>query len=425
MGQTRLSLHINFILESGDFCFIGENLPGLFFTSVQFHCGDSMSSSLRDLFLLDPDVTFLNHGSFGATPRPVFEAHQQWQHRLERQPVQFLGTDIYSLLATARTRLGAFLNVAADDLAFVTNATTGVNIVARSLALQAGDEILTTDHEYGACDNAWQAACQKTGAVLVYRPIDLPVTTPDAILEHFWDGVTPRTKLIFISHITSNTALTLPVAAICARARAAGILTVIDGAHAPGQIPLDLSAIDADFYTGNLHKWVCAPKGAAFLYTRRDQQAQIEPLVVSWGWGPNPQNPSGSPYLDVLQWGGTADPSAYLTVPAALDFLDAHDWPVVRARCHELARQWLHRVCDLTGLEPPYPDGQGFYHQMALAPLPPLDDAKAFKRRFYEQHRVEIPVTEWRGRAYMRVSVQGYNTQDDIDRCIAALQAEL
>lgn len=384
-----------------------------------------MTSSLREQFILDPDVTFLNHGSFGATPRPVFEAYQAWQRRLERQPVQFLGTDIYPLLATARTRLGAFLNADPDDLAFVTNATTGVNIVARSLRLQPGDEILTTDHEYGACVNAWQAVCQKTGARLVIRPIDLPVTTPDAVVEQFWSGVTPRTRVIFISHITSVTALTLPVAAICARARSAGILTVVDGAHAPGQIPLDLAAIDADFYTGNLHKWVSAPKGAAFLYTRRDLQQVIEPLVVSWGWGPDPQNPSGSPYLDLLQWSGTSDPSAYLSVPAALDFLDAHDWSTVRVRCHGLAQQWLQRVCELTGLEPPYPDDHGFYQQMALAPLPSLDDAKAFKRRFYERQRVEIPVTEWRGRAYMRVSVQGYNTQDDIDRCIAALQTEL
>ncbi|MCO5203677.1 MAG: aminotransferase class V-fold PLP-dependent enzyme [Anaerolineae bacterium] len=384
-----------------------------------------MTISLREQFLLDPDVTFLNHGSFGATPRPVFEAYQSWQRHLERQPVQFLGTDIYPLLAAARARLGAFLNADPDDLAFVTNATTGVNIVARSLALHPGDEILTTDHEYGACVNAWQAVCQKTGAKLVVRPIDLPVSSADAIVEQFWADVTPRTKLIFISHITSVTALTLPVAAICARARAAGILTVVDGAHAPGQLALDLAAVDADFYTGNLHKWVCAPKGAAFLYTRRRLQSLIEPLVVSWGWGPNPQNPSGSPYLDVLQWSGTADPSAYLTVPAALDFLDAHDWPSVRIRCHTLAQQWLHRVCELTGSVPPYPDDAGFYQQMALAPLPPLDDAQAFKRRFYERHRVEIPVTEWRGRAYMRVSVQGYNTQDDIDRCIDALQMDL
>ncbi|MCB8923129.1 MAG: aminotransferase class V-fold PLP-dependent enzyme [Ardenticatenaceae bacterium] len=210
---------------------------------------------LKPLFLLDPDVHFLNHGSFGAAPRPVMAAYQAWQMRLERQPVHFLVNELPGLLHAAREALGHYLHAPADDLVYVPNATYGVNVVARSLALQPGDEILTSDHEYGACDNAWALVCRKTGAVYRRQPIPLPAAPPQEMAAQFWQGVTPRTKVIFLSHITSPTALTLPVAEICARARQAGILTLVDGAHAPGQLALDLPALGADFYTGNCHKW--------------------------------------------------------------------------------------------------------------------------------------------------------------------------
>ena len=213
-----------------------------------------MTVTLRNQFLLDPEVVFLNHGSFGACPRPVFAAYQQWQHELERQPVRFLGRELGGLLAEVRGRLGEYLHVPAGELVLIPNATYGVNVVARSLALGPGDEVLTTDHEYGACDKTWEFICGKTGADYVHQPIPLPAESAEAILEQFWAGVTPRTRLIFLSHITSPTALCLPVEAICQRARAAGILTLIDGAHALGQVPLDLIALGADFYTGNLHK---------------------------------------------------------------------------------------------------------------------------------------------------------------------------
>ena len=227
-----------------------------------------MTLPFRDEFLLDPDVVFLNHGSFGATPRPVFETYQDWQRRLEWQPVQFLGTDIAAYLAEARRALGRYLNVAADDLVYVPNATFGVNVVARSLRLEPGDEVLATDHEYGACENAWLFMGRERGFRYVRQPIPLPLSSAADVMEQFWAGVTPRTKVIFLSHITSPTAMRLPVEAICERARAAGILTVIDGAHAPGQIPLDLTTVGADFYAGNCHKWLCAPKGAGFLFAR-------------------------------------------------------------------------------------------------------------------------------------------------------------
>ena len=235
--------------------------------------------NLKRHFLLDPTVTFLNHGSFGATPKPVFAAYQDWQRRLERQPVLFLGREIDGLLRQSRQALGEYLDAAADDLVYIPNATHGVNIVARSLALQPGDEILTTDHEYGACDYTWEFVCKKTGATYIHQPIPLPVQSEDEIIEQFWQGVTLRTKVIYLSHITSPTALRLPVEQICQRARQAGIWTLVDGAHAPGQIPLDLKAVGADFYTGNCHKWLLSPKGAAFLYARREAQPLIEPLI--------------------------------------------------------------------------------------------------------------------------------------------------
>ncbi|MCA9998356.1 MAG: aminotransferase class V-fold PLP-dependent enzyme [Anaerolineales bacterium] len=213
------------------------------------------TNTFRNLFLLDPDVVFLNHGSFGATPRPVFDVYQAWQRQIEYQPVKFIGRELTGYLQTARHTLGNYLHAHGDDLVYIPNATFGVNIVARALLLTAEDEVLTTDHEYGACDRVWRFVSQKKGFHYVRQPIPLPVTSPEEIVEQLWQGVTPRTKVIYLSHITSATALRLPVEAICQRAREAGILTLVDGAHAPGQIPLDLTAMGADFYTGNCHKW--------------------------------------------------------------------------------------------------------------------------------------------------------------------------
>jgi isopenicillin-N epimerase len=233
-------------------------------------------AELKSLFLLDESVTYLNHGSFGACPRPVFAAYQQWQLHLERQPVLFLYRRVDELLRESRARLGAYLGADADDLVYFLNPTTAVNMVARSLAsphtgfLQPGDEVLTTDHEYGAIDRTWRFICERTGACYVRQPIPLPATTQEALADRFWSGVNERTRVVFISHITSPTALIFPVAEICWRARRAGLLTIVDGAHAPGQIELDLSEVGADLYTGACHKWLCAPKGTAFLYARRE-----------------------------------------------------------------------------------------------------------------------------------------------------------
>ena len=387
---------------------------------------------MKALYFLNPDIVFLNHGSFGATPRAVMAAFQAWQVRLEQQPVQFFARELISELEQARQNLGSFLNADAGDLVFIPNATVGVNIIARSLPFEPGDEILTTDHEYGACQNVWNYFSQKNGIVIVKQPIPLPLASPDNIVEHFWLGVTPRTRVIFISHITSPTAVRLPVERICKRARAAGILTIIDGAHAPGQISLDLSSVDPDFYVGNCHKWLQSPKGAGLLYTRRALQTLLEPLLISWGWSEHPMFASrsvkrllNSKYLDYFEWTGTSDPSAYLTVPAAIDFQDQHHWAKVRQQCQQILAAGLDRINALTGFESVYPAGSPSFVQMAVVRLPRLRDPADFQRQLYEQYRIEVPCIEWNGELFLRISVQAYNTMTDVDALVAALGALL
>lgn len=378
-----------------------------------------MGEDLRDLFLLDPEVHFLNHGSFGACPKPVFADYQRWQLEMERQPVHFVQHRLHAELKLARQTLGEFINAPADDLVFVDNATWGVNVIARSLSLAAGDEVLTTDHEYGACERAWEWQTAKMGARVVRQPIPLPVTTHEAFVETFWAGVTPRTKVIYLSHITSPTALIFPIAEICRRAREAGILTVIDGAHAPGQLALDMQAIGADIYTGNLHKWLSAPKGAGFLYVRPEHQSWVESLVISWGWGRSGIDPDAT-FVDRNEWQGTRDHAAFLAVPAAIAFQREHDWNAVRARCHAMLRATRDRIAALTGLPPICPDTGEWFLQLATCPIH-ASDPVAMKTRLIDEFRIEIPVYSWRGQGMVRISVQGYTSQADLDALVDAL----
>jgi isopenicillin-N epimerase len=384
-----------------------------------------MVSALKQLFLLDPEIIFLNHGSFGACPRPVFEVYQAWQRQLERQPVLFLGRQLDYFLNESRRALGEYVNAPPDDLVYIHNATHGVNIVARSLQLETGDEILTSDQEYGACDYTWEFVCEKAGARYVRQPVRLPLQTEEELIDQLWQGVTPHTKLIYLSHITSPTSLHLPLQAICRRAHSAGILTVIDGAHAPGQIPLDLLALDADFYSGNCHKWMLSPKGAGFLYAHPRVQSLVEPLVVSWGYHAAAETSSGSRFIDYLQWTGTTDPAAALSVPSAIQFMAEHNWEGVRQECHRLLQDAVQRICDLTGLSPLYPLVSNFYNQMASIPLPQAVQLSELKTRLYDEYHIEVPVMEWQGRKLLRVSVQGYNTPEDMDALVDALEALL
>ena len=380
---------------------------------------DPHSSLSKDLFLLDPTITFLNHGSFGATPRAVFEKYQWWQRELERQPVEFLGRRFSDLMRDARSSLAAYVHANADDLVYVPNATTALNIVARSLRLNPGEEILTTDHEYGALDRTWRFICRKTGAVYKQQPISVPVTTHENFIETFWAGVTPRTRVIFFSHITSPTALIFPVKEICRRARNAGITSIVDGAHALGQIPLDMEEIGADFYTSNAHKWLGAPKGSAFLYARRGVQHLIEPLVVSWGY--ESEKPSASRFVDEQEWTGTRDIAAYLTVPEAIRFCDENRWDEVHLRCHALAQSAREGITAFTGLPPLSPDSADWYMQMVTLPLPSCD-ALQLKTRLYDEFRIEVPIVVWRDQPHIRVSIQAYNSHGDGKKLIEALR---
>lgn len=369
---------------------------------------------MRSEFLLDPEVVFLNHGSYGACPRPVFERYQEWQRELERQPVEFLTRRVGELLAEARARLGEYVGADPDDLVFVPNATSGVNVAARSIPLRPGDEVLSTNLEYGACDLVWEHACARAGARYVRVGIELPLDEPAAVAEAITGALNERTRVLFVSHVTSETAAVLPVAELVAAARAVDVTTVVDGAHAPGHIALAVRELGADFYSGNCHKWMCSPKGAGFLYTRRELQDDVDALMVSWGHGED------ATFISRHERQGTRDPSAYLAVPAAIDWMEAHDWPRVQERCRALLRESVERLCELEGVEAVA--AAPFLAQMASLRVP-VDDPDPLQVRLYEQHRIEVPVFARRTEPLLRLSIAPYTTRADVDALLAALEA--
>ncbi len=379
-------------------------------------------SPAGEQYLLRPDIVFLNHGSFGARPVPVFEAYQRWQRELEQEPVAFLGRELHDRLAHARACLADYVGTEPDDLVFVPNVTHGMNIVARSLSLGPGDEVLGTSHEYGAVERTWSFLASRDGFTYHSQHIPLPVADAEAFIECLWGGVNDRTRAIVISHITSPTALILPVAEICHRAAEAGILVVVDGAHAPGQIPLHLSDLGADFYTGNLHKWLSAPVGSGFLYARPERQDRLLPLVVSWGY--QSRSPGASRFQDYFEWIGTDDPSAYLTVPAAIEFQQQNDWDMVRAECHRLVVDACARTCEVTGLRPLAPLSPDWVGQMGALPLPKQDaiTAEELQRRLLEDYRIEIPIIDWQEVRCARLSLQAYNSASDVELLLEALR---
>lgn len=376
-------------------------------------------SNLKFKFLLDPSIIFLNHGSFGACPRPVFEVYQDWQRQLEYQPVEFLGRRVLDLLAHARGELALYLNVEPDDVVYIPNPTTAINMVVRNLDLKPGDEILTTNHEYGAMDRTWRFICIKTGAIYKHQTIPLPVSTEDEIVNSLWQGVTPNTKIIFISHITSPTALKFPVKEVCDLARRAGLISIVDGAHAPGQIQLDLRDIGADIYTGACHKWMCAPKGAAFLYARREIQSMLDPLVVSWGY--ESDKPGPSQFIDYHEWQGTRDLAAFLSVPAAIRFQYDYDWESIRKDCHDLTSWTRNKINNTFGFEALSPDSPDWFSQMFATYLPRGIDPEELKTRLYQEYHIEVPTHKWDGQPLIRVSFQAYNDQSDAELLIAAI----
>jgi len=361
-------------------------------------------------WLLQEGMHYLNHGAYGACPRSVFAVYQDFQRQMELQPVEFMTRRLEGLLREAREPLAAVLGTQADRLAFVPNATSGTNLVAWSLQLGPEDEVVVNDHEYGAVRSCWDYLAQRFGFRVRTATLPWPVESPQAVVEAIWREVTPRTRLICVSHITSPSALLFPIEEICRRARAEGILTLVDGAHAPGQIPLSLDALGVDFYTGNLHKWMCAPKGAAFLYATRAEL--LRPLVVSWGLVvPSTVEPA---WVSLIQSQGTRDLAAFLAVPAALEF--AAGQVAERAACREIVRQ-----ADL-GLPAP---GYASDLQMAAVVLPDGTDWATLKRVLWDEDRIEIPVYEFLGRAMLRFSIQSYNSAADLVALGEALRRRL
>jgi isopenicillin-N epimerase len=371
---------------------------------------------LKSLFLLDPEVIFLNHGSFGACPRPVFEVYQSFQRELERQPVAFLGRRFPQMMYEARTALAEFLGTRAENLVYVPNATTAGNIVARSISLSERDEVLATDLEYGAMDRMWSRITGEAGAIYRRVPVPLPVIGEADFVERIWSAVSDRTRVLFLSHITSSTGLVLPIKELIRRARETGILTFIDGAHVPGQLELRLDDLGVDFYTGNCHKWLFAPKGAAFLWVRPESQSLIEPLVVSWG----NQSIEDSAFIQENEFQGTRDIAPYLSVPAGIQFYRDHDWDRVASRCRALTQEVRSMFVEVLGGEALAPPS--WYAQMAAHEVA-SDDPAGLKDRLYDEFSIEIPISRLGDRWFIRASVQGYNGEDDFERLGAALAA--
>lgn len=373
----------------------------------------------KDLFLLQKDIAFLNFGSFGACPRPIFEEYQKWQLELEAEPAQFMQVNGPRYLKESREALAKYINCNADDLVYVTNPSYATNIIAKSLDLKPGDEILTTDLEYGAADITWEYYCEKAGAKYVRQNIGLPVTTKERFIEEFFAGITSRTRLIFISEITSSTALKFPVKEICEIAKQKGVMTFVDGAHSPGHIPVNLSTLKADIYTGACHKWMMTPKGSSFLYVRKELQPLFDPLIVSWGY--NAMFPSDSQFLDYHQMQGTRDFSAFLTIPKAIEFMQQNNWWDVAADCRKLVQSNALKFCGLLASQPLCPITDEWLGQMFSIPILTPEPEK-LQRHLFEMYKIEIPVMRHGAKTYLRYSINAFNTQNDLDKLHDALK---
>ena len=377
------------------------------------------TTELSSQFLINPKITFLNFGSFGACPKPIFEDLQKWQLEMETEPVQFITVDGFKYLKQSREALAKYIHCDADDLVYTPNPSYAMSIITKSLKLNAGDEILTTDLEYGAMDKSWNYYAKQTGVNYVRQHINLPLTTKEAFVEDFFNGLTKNTKAIFISQITSSTALVLPVKEICDIAKQKGLLTIVDGAHVPGHIPLNLSELQADIYTGACHKWMMTPKGCAFLYVTKEHQHWTDPLVISWGY--ESVMPSHSQFLDYHQLQGTRDFTAFLTVPKALEFMNSNNWVEQAANCRKLVQANAQRFCDLLGTKPLCPTDDTFLGQMFSIPIH-TSEPETLQRDLFEAYKIEIPVMRHGNDVYLRYSIQVFNTQKDLDTLYDALK---
>lgn len=370
--------------------------------------------------MLDPKVTFLNHGSFGASPKCVFVEQTRWRMRFEAEPVELLVRRGPALLEESRRAVGQWLGMRPEDFGFVTNATDGVNAVLRSMELNTGDELLTTTHVYHAVRQAMKYAADRAGAAYREIEVPLPIQSPSQVIEAVVGGLSPRTKLLVIDHITSPTALLFPVEPIVAECARRGVDVLVDGAHAPGMIPMDVPRVGATYYAGNLHKWACAPKGCGFLWVRPDKQPEVHPLIIS--------HYLGEGFSREFGWQGTRDVSAWLSVPRALQFMAELQWDRVMAHNHAMARWVEQMLCEAWGVAPISPADGSMLGSMASVPLPaPLDrlsepQATEIQQRLYTNHRIEAPIMLWGGRAFMRPCCQVYNTPDEFERLASVIR---
>jgi isopenicillin-N epimerase len=382
-----------------------------------------------DSWTLDPEVTYLNHGAFGACPKPVLQAQTELRARLEREPVYFFDRLLEPLLDEARAALANLVRAAPDDLVFVTNATQGVNTVLASLALAPGDELLTTDHAYNACRNALEFHAARQGAIVVVARVPFPLERTEQLVDTVMAAVTPRTRFAMLDHVTSPTGLVFPIERLVAELRAHDVITLIDGAHAPGMVPVDLAAIGADYYTANCHKWLCAPKGAAFLHVRRALQPTMRPLVLSHG--ANSQRTDRSRFVLEFDWTGTGDPTAVMCVPAAIAFLEGllpGGLRALQARNRELALLGRRTLC--RALEVPIPSPEETIATLAAVPLPPSPPRPASQWRdplqeaLYDRHRIEVPIMPWPAppKRLIRIAAQAYNRPEQFDVLVGALK---
>ena len=374
---------------------------------------------MKAYFQLNPEITFLNHGSFGACPKPVFENYQSFQSDMESDPVYFIQKKYQIHLAKAKKALARFIYCDPNDFIFTPNPTVAINTIMRSLDLKAGDEILATNHEYGAMDRTWHFYCKKSGVKYVRQPISLPILSKEQILEQFWKGLTDKTKVIFLNQISSTTALIFPVKEICDKARELGIITIIDGAHVPGHIDLNISDLNPDYYTGTLHKWMLAPKGSSFLYVKKELQNQIDPLVVSWGY--ESLIPSESKFLDYHEYQGTNDNSAFLCTPAVIDFLQENDWKQKSAEAKALVLKNYPRFCALMNSKPIAPLSTEFLGQMASVPVQ-TTKPQELKDLLYDKYKIQVPIMLLNDKVYLRYSINAYNSQADLDVLYKALE---
>jgi isopenicillin-N epimerase len=388
---------------------------------------DTPGSPLRSHWTLDPQVSFLNHGSFGACPRVVLETQVRLRSRLEAQPVDFMLRQLEPLFDQARADLGSFVGAQPEDLAFVTNATSGVNAVLRSLTFGPGDEILTTDHTYRGCSNALDYVAGRSGARVVVAAVPFPLGAPEEVLQPVLAAAGPRTRLALLDHVTSPTGLIFPITELVAALQARGVDTLVDGAHAPGMVPLHLTGLGAAYYSGNCHKWLCGPKSVGFLHVRRDRQQGIVPGTVSHGL--TTPSTGRSRFQLLFDWPGTTDPTPALSVPAALTFLSGllpGGWPEVFDRNHHLALEGRDLLCRALEVAAPAPDRM--LGSMATVPLPArLGPPEALGDRLWKEQRIEVPVFGWpdQTRGWLRVSAQLYNDREEYVRLAEILRLQM